>query len=74
VSTKTKTAKRSDAKAEAAIAEAGWELTRIRAEDHGRFVARQRRIEDDHSVTMRFESSLTLEGLAKNVTRRENES
>lgn len=66
--------KRADAKAEATIAAAGWDLTRIRAEDHGRFVARQRVIEEDHSITLRFESSFTLDGLAKNVTRRERES
>jgi hypothetical protein len=70
---KQQQAKRSDAKAEATIAAAGWDLTRIRAEDHGRFVARQRVIEEDHSVTLRFESSLTLDGLAKNVTRRQRE-
>ena len=66
-------AKRSDAKAEAALAAAGWDLTRIRAENHGRFVARQRVIEDDHSITLRFESTYTLEGLAKNVQRRVRE-
>ena len=66
--------RRADARAEASIAAAGWDLTRIRAEDHGRFVARQRIIEDDHSITLRFESSYTLDGLAKNVTRRERES
>jgi hypothetical protein len=68
-----KQGKRSDTKSEATIAAAGWDLTRIRAEDHGRFVARQRVIEEDHSVTLRFESSLTLDGLAKNVTRRQRE-
>jgi hypothetical protein len=66
--------KRSDTRSEAALAEAGWDLTRIRAEDHGRFVARKRIIEDDHSVTLRFESSYTLEDLAKNVSRRERET
>ena len=66
-------ARRADEKAEATIAAAGWDLTRIRAEDHVRFVARQRVIEDDHSITLRYESSLTLDGLAKNVTRRERE-
>ena len=66
--------KRSDAKCQAILDEAGWDLTRIRAEDHGRFVARKRIIEDDHSVTLRFESSLTLEGLAMNVNRRERET
>ncbi len=66
-------ARRADEKAEATIAAAGWDLTRIRAEDHGRFVARQRVIEEDHSITQRFESSYTLDGLAKNVTRRERE-
>lgn len=71
---KQQQAKRSDAKAEATIAAAGWDLTRVRAEDHGRFVARQRAIEDDHSVTFRYESSFTLDGLAKNVTRREREA
>ncbi len=65
---------RSDARSEVAVAEAGWDLTRIRAEDHGRFVARKRIIEDDHSVTLRFESSYTLEDLAKNVNRRERET
>lgn len=65
--------RRADAKAEAAIAAAGWDLTRVRAEDHGRFVARQRVIEEDHSITLRYESSYTLDGLAKNVTRRERE-
>jgi hypothetical protein len=65
--------KRSDAKAEGVIAEAGWDLTRIRAEGHGRFVARQRVIEEDHSITVRYESSFTLDGLAKNVTRRVRE-
>lgn len=67
-------AQRSDAKAEATIAAAGWDLTRVRAVDHGRFVARQRVIEDDHSITLRFESSFTLDGLAKNVQRRERET
>ena len=66
-------ARRADEKAEATIAAAGWDLTRIRAEDHGRFVARQRVIEEDHSITLRFESSYTLDGLAKNVVRRERE-
>lgn len=69
-----KQGKRSDAKAETTIAEAGWDLTRVRAEDHGRYVARQRTIEEDHSITLKYESSFTLEGLAKNVTRRERES
>lgn len=66
--------RQADAKAEATIAAAGWDLTRIRAEDHARFVARQRTIEDDHSITLRFESSYTLDGLAKNVLRRERET
>ena len=70
---KQQQARRSDEKATATIAAAGWDLTRIRAEDHGRYVARQRVIEDDHSITLRFESSYTLDGLAKNVTRRERE-
>ena len=69
-----KQGKRSDAKAEAVIASAGWDLTRIRAEGHGRFVARRRVIEEDHSITLKFESSYTLDGLAKDVTRRERES
>lgn len=65
---------RSDERAMEVIAEAGFDLTRIRAEDHGRFVARQRVIEDDHSITWRWESSYTLEGLAKNVQRRVRET
>ena len=70
---KQQQARRSDEKATATIADAGWDLTRVRAVDHGRYVARQRVIEDDHSITLRFESSYTLDGLAKNVTRRERE-
>lgn len=66
--------RRSDARAEAVLAEAGWDLTRIRAEDHGRFVARQRIIEEDHSITLRYESSYTLDGLRVSVLRRERET
>ena len=58
----------------AVLTSAGWDLTRIRAEDHGRFVARKRIIEGDHSVTLKYESSLTLDTLALNVKRRERES
>lgn len=67
---------RSDARAMSQIGDSGWDLIRIREPEHGfgRFVARKRIIEDDHSVTLRFESSLTLGGLARNVQRRERES
>jgi hypothetical protein len=69
----SKTGTRSDARATATIAGAGWTLTRIRENGEGRFVARKRITEADDSETKRFESSYTLERLAKQVERRERE-
>lgn len=66
--------RRSDERHLGEIVAAGWDLTRIRAEDHGRFVARKRVIEEDHSITLKYESSYTLDSLAMNVRRRERES
>lgn len=58
-----------DARATAQIVAAGWDVA-----THGpRFVASKRVIEDDHSITRKFESTYTLEGLARNVKRRERE-
>ena len=71
---KNNQARRSDQRSMAVLEAAGWDLTRVRAEDHGRFVARKRVIEEDHSITLKYESSLTLDTLALNVKRRERES
>lgn len=60
---------RSDAKARASIEAAGWVVTRMVA----RHVAEKRVYEEDESVTRKFESSFTLEALAKQVVRREQE-
>jgi hypothetical protein len=66
--------RRSDYRDLVEIGASGWDLTRIRAEGHGRFVARKRVIEEDHSITLKYESSLTLSSLAMSVRRRERES
>ena len=62
--------RRADAKSLAAIQAAGWTHTH----NETRHVASKRVIEEDHSITWKFESSYTLEGLARNVARRERES
>ena len=64
--------RRSDAKATKAIEAAGWTLSERSV--RGRYVATKRVIEDDHTITRKFESSYTLDGLRINVTRRERES
>ena len=49
---------------------AGWTIT-----DTGRrLVASQRVIEDDHSITKKFESAYDIESLAVTVGRRERET
>lgn len=58
-----------DARAQARIEGAGW--TVIDTGHH--VVAKKRIIEENHSETFLFESSFTLEALAKNVKRRERE-
>lgn len=66
-------AARSDNRSTAKIEGAGWTIIQRRASYAPRFVALKQRIEEDHSVTKLYESSLTLAGLAKNVERRERE-
>lgn len=66
---------RSDTKCMATIAAAGWKIIRLRGvEDSTLTVARKatREVEDD-SVTFMYESTYTLEALAKQVQRRERE-
>jgi hypothetical protein len=64
---------RADQKALATLAAAGWRLIGKRPE-HERWVAEKDINElDDDSTTRMFESSLTLEALAKQVERRERE-
>jgi hypothetical protein len=62
--------KRSDNRSTAEIGAAGWVLTKT----DQRYVATKRVIEDDHTITMRYESDYTLGGLASQVARRERES
>ena len=65
---------RSDNKATSEIAVAGWVLTRLRVDGVGRYVAKKTIHEaEDDSTTGMYESSWTLEGLAKQVVRRERE-
>lgn len=57
-------------RARRAVEGAGWTIT-----EHGRrLVASRRVIEDDHSVTLKFESAFDIESLAATVNRRERES
>ena len=71
---KQSTGQRSDAKALAAIAAAGWGLASAPVEGWGRYSAVKTIHEhEDDSTTHLYESSLTLEGLAKQVKRREAE-
>ena len=58
-----------DARATAQVEAAGWAV----GKSGPRFIASKRVIEDDHSITRKFESTYTLEGLARNVKRRERE-
>jgi hypothetical protein len=60
---------RSDARAQATIARAGWGAVQTPA----RWVARKVIYEDDESTTKLFESDYTLVGLAAAVERREKE-
>lgn len=64
---------RADKRAFSQIEAAGWSLTAVREGGVGRFVARKRRIEDDHSESYLYESSYTLVALATQVERRERE-
>ena len=69
-----KTGARSDAKALSTIEGAGWGLLTARVDGVGRYVAEKRIHEnEDESTTRLFESSYTLEALAKQVERRERE-
>lgn len=61
--------KRSDNRATSSIGAAGWVLTKTPK----RYVAIKRVIEDDHTITMRYESDYTLGELARRVVRRERE-
>lgn len=61
---------RSDAKAVASIEAAGWGVTRMGARHVARKTIHER---DDDSTTLKFESSYTLDGLAKQVARRHRE-
>ena len=84
---KRRAPRNNDAKAEATIAAAGWVLIKRRRlmpvvittspakleEASKRFVAAKRITEDDDTVTHRYESSYTIEDLAKAVVRRERE-
>ena len=65
--------KKSDARATSAIEAAGWILTRLRCEGQPYSVAKKEFREADGSRTTMYESSRTLEGLAKIVERRERE-
>lgn len=65
-----KAARRSDTRSTATIEGAGWNLARVGR----RYVASKRVIEDDHSITMRYESDYTLDDLARRVVRREKET
>ena len=66
-------AERADARAVRTIEENGWALIAVREGGIGRFVAEKTIREDDDSVTRMFESTYTLDGLAKQVTRRMRE-
>ena len=72
-----KTGERSDARAKSTIEGAGWKITQVpgvNVERGGRFVARKPIPErEDDTTTFLFESSYTLEALAKQVVRREEE-
>ncbi len=61
--------KQIDAKATASVEAFGWTVSKVGP----RHVARKRVIHEDHSETFMFESTYTLEGLAKIVKRRERE-
>lgn len=65
--------KRSDERALKTIEAAGWKLTGVREGGVGRFVATRDVREEDDSTTRLFESTYTLEGLAKQVDRRMRE-
>lgn len=57
-------------RARRSIEDAGWSIT-----DTGRrLVARKDVIEDDHTITKKFESAYGVEALAVTVQRRERES
>lgn len=59
-----------DARSRSEIAASGWALAL-----HGaRYVASKRVIEEDHSITMKYESDYTLSGLALSIRRREREA
>ena len=69
-----KTGERSDKKALATIEAAGWRLTQVREGGVGRYVAKKSIHEaEDDSTTDLYESTFTLEQLAKQVVRREQE-
>ncbi len=66
-------ARQATQRAASAIGTAGWNIIRIREDGQGLFVARKTIREEDDSVTFMFESTYTLEGLAKQVERRQRE-
>lgn len=61
---------RADTRARTEVAASGWKLEYI----GGRYVACKRVIEEDHSITMKYESDYTLGGLLVSVRRREKEA
>ena len=66
-------AKMATLRALTAMEQAGWSLIRQRADGQGLFVARKTIREEDDTVTHLFESTYTLEDLAKQVDRRQRE-
>jgi len=66
-------AEQAQRRAASAIGMAGWNIIRVREGGVGLFVARKTIREEDDSATHLFESTYTLEGLAKQVDRRQRE-
>ena len=67
--------RKADERSRSEIAAAGWTLASVTGPmGWKKYVASKRVIEDDHSITMKYESSYTLGGLALSVRRREREA
>lgn len=64
-----KAGRRHDTRSTKTIEDAGWNVARVGP----RYVASKRVIEDDHTITMRYESDFMLGDLAVRVVRRERE-
>jgi hypothetical protein len=64
-----KAGRRNDNRSTKTIEDAGWDVARVGP----RYVASKRVIEDDHTITMRYESDYQIGDLSRRVVRREQE-